>query len=163
MFGLISGQVVPRLAKLTWAGQLVGVRILGSSQRFISSVNLPNVEFKELQQQLEDKEVVLIDVRTRGERSNPGHIPGSVNLPLHLIGDALLMAPETFQEKFGFVKPDEKEPIVTMCLLGIRSRTAQLAFMGAGYTNVRNYLGSFDDWLERGGTVISAAEEEETS
>ena len=48
-----------------------------------------------------------------------------------------MMKPEEFKSEYNMEKPALETPIVTTCLKGIRARTAQLAFLGAGYNNVR--------------------------
>lgn len=58
-------------------------------------------------------------------------------LPVKGFGLAILEPDEDFAAKQGFSKPPLDEPVVVSCLLGIRARTAQLALIGAGYTNVR--------------------------
>nr|XP_053640826.1 uncharacterized protein LOC128694660 isoform X3 [Cherax quadricarinatus] len=73
--------------------------------------------------------------------------------PVQMLGVKLLLPEEEFASQLGFDKPKLAEPIVVSCLGGIRARTAQLAMMGVGYKNVRVYVGSYEDWLEKGGPV----------
>ncbi|CAL4123003.1 unnamed protein product, partial [Meganyctiphanes norvegica] len=80
-------------------------------------------------------------------------LTSALQVKLHLLGTTFKLSPEDFESKTGFIKPEKDSPIVTMCFVGIRSQTAQLALMGAGYTNVRNYFGSFRDWHAKGGEI----------
>ena len=49
----------------------------------------------------------------------------------------MLKSEKDFQTEFKRNKPSKDDPIVMHCKLGFRSHTAQLALLGAGYTNVR--------------------------
>lgn len=53
------------------------------------------------------------------------------------LGQAILKPDKDFVEERGFSKPFPDEPLVVSCLAGVRARTAQLALIGAGYSNVR--------------------------
>ena len=54
-----------------------------------------------------------------------------------VVGDAALMSEAEFLDNFNSSKFKKDDAIVTMCVLGIRARTAQLALIGAGFKNVR--------------------------
>lgn len=58
-------------------------------------------------------------------------------LPVQVLGLAILQPDDKFTAKRGFSKPALDHPLVVSCLAGVRARTAQLALLGAGYTNVR--------------------------
>ncbi|XP_050698190.1 rhodanese domain-containing protein CG4456-like [Eriocheir sinensis] len=155
-------QQVPRV--------LVRSGITPSCQRFSPSLQRhysaaltlpPDIAFEELTQKLADKQVTLIDVRLPYEHVEVGTIPDSKNVPLQILGLAILQPDEKFAEKRGFSKPSLDQPLVVTCLAGVRARTAQLALLGAGYTNVRVYVGSFEDWVEKGGKVEFPKVEEE--
>ncbi|XP_018026285.1 rhodanese domain-containing protein CG4456-like [Hyalella azteca] len=115
---------------------------------------LPDIDFTELRDRLEKEDVILIDVRAPSELEKLGAVPDAINLPLRTLGQTILLPKEDFEVRMGIKKPDSDAPIATMCMAGVRARTAQLALIGAGYTNVRRYRGSFEDWLEKGGAVI---------
>ncbi|XP_076064135.1 rhodanese domain-containing protein CG4456-like isoform X3 [Oratosquilla oratoria] len=115
--------------------------------------SISDIEYEELLEKLKNDQVKLIDVRMKDEIAELGCAAGSLSLPLPYLGDYLVLEPEHFLMTLGFPKPSEKDTIVTMCKAGSRARTAQLAFMGARYTNVRTYKGSFQDWTEKGGPM----------
>ena len=71
---------------------------------------------------------VLLDVRETDEYRS-GHIPGSINLPLRNIAEALTMF------------PDKTAPIYTYCLSGSRSGKAVSILKAAGYKKVTNVGG----------------------
>ncbi|KAB7498776.1 Heat shock protein [Armadillidium nasatum] len=131
--------------------------IKGNSTRFYSSEfsasNLPEIKFEELKEKLEKNEILLIDVRSERELIENGYIHNSINIPLGGVGVSLLRPDAEFKELYGIEKPSPNKPIATMCLLGIRALTAQLALKGAGYTDVRLYRGSFNDWTLKGGPI----------
>ncbi|XP_053640825.1 rhodanese domain-containing protein CG4456 isoform X2 [Cherax quadricarinatus] len=128
--------------------------LIQASRYFTTNVTLPpDIDFQELKQKVEDNKLLLIDVRTPDELILNGRIPKSKNLVLQMLGVKLLLPEEEFASQLGFDKPKLAEPIVVSCLGGIRARTAQLAMMGVGYKNVRVYVGSYEDWLEKGGPV----------
>lgn len=122
--------------------------------RGYSTISLPpDICFDELKDKVATKEVTVIDVRMPKELREDGMIPDSKNLALPWLGPAILQPETDFASQLGFNKPALNEPIVVTCLAGVRARTAQLALMAAGYSNVRVYVGSFEDWLEQGGKV----------
>ncbi|XP_068228698.1 rhodanese domain-containing protein CG4456-like [Palaemon carinicauda] len=114
----------------------------------------PDIDFFELQKKLEADEITLIDVRLPKERLEEGMIPKSKNIVLEALGPIIMFPEEKFARRFGFKKPALDDPLVVSCLGGVRGRTAQLAMMGVGYKNVRLYVGSFEDWVEKGGPVV---------
>lgn len=122
--------------------------------RGYSAISLPpDICFDELKDKVAAKEVTVIDVRMPKELREDGMIPDSKNLALPWLGPAILQPETDFASQLGFNKPALDEPIVVTCLAGVRARTAQLALMAVGYSNVRVYVGSFEDWLEQGGKV----------
>ncbi|NDL66290.1 rhodanese-like domain-containing protein [Anaerotalea alkaliphila] len=86
---------------------------------------------KEMMEQ--DKNVLLLDVRTR-EEHKAGHIPGSTLIPL----DSLEHTAET---KLG----DKDRPVIVYCLSGGRSAVACKILAGKGYTNILN-MGGIMNW-----------------
>ncbi|KAF1354227.1 Rhodanese-like protein, partial [Lizonia empirigonia] len=93
---------------------------------------------------------LLIDVREPGEFS-ANSIPTAINLPVTSQPDALLLSPSDFQDQFGFQKPPTNKELVFFCKAGVRSRAAAGIARQAGYTNVGEYKGSWNDWEARGG------------
>jgi phage shock protein E len=66
---------------------------------------------------------VILDVRTPGEFAG-GHLEGAINLPVDQIGSA------------AKVLSDKSTPVVVYCASGGRSRSARIALMAAGHTQV---------------------------
>lgn len=67
---------------------------------------------------------VILDVRTKGEYQT-GHIKGSVNIPLQVLGSNLS-------------KLKKDKPIITCCASGMRSASARGVLKSNGFTEVYN-------------------------
>lgn len=63
---------------------------------------------------------IIVDVRTKGE-FNSGHIKGSVNIPLDVLGNNLK-------------KLDKNKSVITCCASGMRSASAKGILKSKGYT-----------------------------
>ena len=87
-------------------------------------------EVKDLVDNLDEEEnVVIIDVRTV-EEYKEGHIDGANNLPLDIISNI-------------DVSKDKK--IIVYCRSGRRSNLAAIELIGLGYENVYD-MGGINDW-----------------
>lgn len=89
--------------------------------------NLPDIN-KGVEDFNSTPNAVLLDVRTEEEYSG-GHIPKSVNVPLHKINNISV-----------YIK-NKNTPIFVHCLSGARSAQAAAALGRMGYTDVRNIGG----------------------
>lgn len=78
--------------------------------------------------------VQILDVRTLGEYTQLGHIPGALSLPLDLI----VTAPATLAR--------DERPILLICEHGIRSAHAGRFLGKAGFTNLLNLSGGMAGW-----------------
>ena len=76
---------------------------------------------------------MLIDVREPWEIYESGKIPGSVNIPLDDVGEALQMNPKDFKEKYKEVKPSKSDSLVFSCLAGVRSKVAMVTAISLGF------------------------------
>ena len=75
---------------------------------------------------------VILDVRRPDEYAE-GHIPGAINVPNEVIGDAEI--PEL---------PDKGQLILVYCRSGRRSKEASGKLVALGYTNVVEFGGILD-------------------
>lgn len=96
----------------------------------------PNDINKGVQEFRNDRNAVLVDVRSRQEYSQ-GHIPGSVNVPLDSLGD------------IDKVVEGKDVPLYVHCLSGARSGRAEAMLKNMGYKNVKNIggIGSYEGEL----------------
>ncbi|KZT51063.1 Rhodanese-like protein [Calocera cornea HHB12733] len=92
--------------------------------------------------------ILLIDVREPPEIAQ-GSIPSSVALPLSELKDALRLSPAAFRARYGFEMPEKQKQIIFYCRSGKRSLTACDLAVRAGWQGVRNYDGSWLDWVRR--------------
>ncbi|KAG0345504.1 hypothetical protein BG004_003668 [Podila humilis] len=92
----------------------------------------------------------LIDVRDYEECKN-GIIPTAHVIPLSAFDDALAKDPETFKAEYGFSKFDKTDEVVIYCRSGRRSNLAFQQAKAQGYARVRNYPGSWNEYVAKGG------------
>jgi rhodanese-related sulfurtransferase len=90
------------------------------------------------------------DVREPHEYAE-GYIPKAKNMPINSQPGGLALSAEDFEDKFGFPKPGPEEEVVFYCRAGVRSKAAATLAESLGFTNVREYRGSWLDWIEKGG------------
>lgn len=94
---------------------------------------------------------VYVDVRTVPEYE-AGHVPGSLNVPLHLPGPGGMVPNPEFlavmQGSFG-----KSENLVMGCRSGQRSMRAGEMLVGAGFTSVANLSTGFDGSRDAFGRV----------
>ncbi|KAG8882495.1 hypothetical protein FRB98_003624 [Tulasnella sp. 332] len=93
-------------------------------------------------------DVYLVDVREPDEVAQ-GSIPSSVSIPLSGLGPSLSLPDIEFEDKHGFKKPGKDQEFVVYCRSGKRSATASDEAKQRGYTNVKNYSGSWLDWVAK--------------
>lgn len=81
---------------------------------------------------------VLLDVRTQNEYAR-GHIPGSINVDVYLIG------------RVKEAVPDKDTPVFVYCQSGVRSAEAVKAMKEMGYTNAVSIggIGSYRGSIEK--------------
>lgn len=103
-------------------------------------------------------EVLLIDVRRPDELAGTGTIPTSINIPLNIVEEELKLAPTEFESKYGRPKPKYDSPIIFSCRSGIRAGNAAFIADTLGFTNVKNYVGSWLDYAEKKGLPLEPAE-----
>jgi rhodanese-related sulfurtransferase len=91
-------------------------------------------------QQLQNpgQEIVVIDVRTRGEYDS-GHIPGALHVPW----DSIVGKPEQLEAYRG-------KTIVTYCAVGVRAMRALEALQQAGYPKLGHLAGDIPAWSQAG-------------
>ncbi|KAG8831413.1 hypothetical protein FRC17_003191 [Serendipita sp. 399] len=90
----------------------------------------------------------VIDVREKDEVSQ-GMIPTAVNVPLSEFVEAIRLPAPQFREKYGFTKPPKDSDVIFYCRSGKRSASAADSAKDNGFTNIKNYSGSWLDWVKR--------------
>jgi len=110
----------------------------------------PKLTYEEVKQRTQHptEYAYLIDVREPDEVAQ-GSIPSAVVLPLSTLSSSFHLRGDEFLEKHGFMKPAYNQEIVFYCRSGKRSATASDVARRNGFTNVKNYEGSWLDWVAR--------------
>ncbi|XP_049754047.1 thiosulfate sulfurtransferase/rhodanese-like domain-containing protein 3 isoform X2 [Elephas maximus indicus] len=117
---------------------LLGLKsIKGSCHNFCTAAS-KDVTYKELKNLLNSKSIMLIDVRETWEILEYGKIPGSINIPLDEVGQALQMNPRDFKDKYNEVKPSQSDNLVFSCLAGVRSKKALDTAISLGFNRQDN-------------------------
>lgn len=107
-------------------------RLFGMQQQMTTSVK--NISAKELHAQMKnDKQLLVIDVRSPEEYAQDGHIPGSRLLPLPQLGQRMNELPKD-------------RPLAMVCRSGNRSGVACEQLAAQGYTNLQNLSGGMMGW-----------------
>lgn len=114
------------------------VLVLGSFFYFrggSSYSSYANVTLDEFSQLMNDKNVILVDVRTQNEMNQ-----GVIGKPLHLeLGPAI-------QNKM--MKLDKNKKYLLYCRSGRRSGLASDMMMKLGFDDVNNLVGGYNAWMQ---------------
>ncbi|XP_012680017.1 thiosulfate sulfurtransferase/rhodanese-like domain-containing protein 3 [Clupea harengus] len=116
--------------------------------RNFSSSKETDVSYEQLKKLLAAGTASVIDVREPWELREYGNIPGSINVPLGQVSNALQLSPEDFKEKYGGTMPSQTENVVFTCLAGVRSKTALDTAASLGYSKVKHFPGGWQDWAK---------------
>ncbi|MBS1550410.1 MAG: sulfurtransferase [Bacteroidetes bacterium] len=124
---------------------------------------LPTVNIQQVENELQEKKSVVIDVRDayryKGE-SEPidpiaGHIPGAINIPLtdNLDENGRFLEPEILKEKYQTFALENSEQPIIHCGSGVTACHTILAMDYAGLPIPRLYVGSWSEWCRSGKTI----------
>jgi len=125
---------------------------IGMSQREVEAHGwaLGCVELRRLR---DAPELVLVDLRERGERARHGVIPGSVHVPYadleYSVGAGGLL--------HELLAASERR-VVFYCAYGERSAMAVQRARGQGVEDARHLRGGFDAWRRAGGAIDAVAD-----
>ncbi|MBI1801731.1 MAG: MBL fold metallo-hydrolase, partial [Chloroflexi bacterium] len=104
--------------------------------RRLPQAKMPQWDVRRASRALASAGLTIVDVREKNEWE-AGHAPGARNIPLGQLPARLAEVPSD-------------EPVACMCAGGVRSISACSVLARAGYTNVVNVTGGFDQWAEEG-------------
>ncbi|XP_078255831.1 thiosulfate sulfurtransferase/rhodanese-like domain-containing protein 3 [Rhinoraja longicauda] len=107
------------------------------------------VSYQELQKLLKSNQIFLIDVREPWELKEYGQIPGSINIPLDQVEQALRLDPKSFTEAYNGQMPAALDKIVFSCMAGIRSKKALDTAVFLGYNRAVHFPGGWEEWENR--------------
>ncbi|KAJ8030705.1 Thiosulfate sulfurtransferase/rhodanese-like domain-containing protein 3 [Holothuria leucospilota] len=109
-----------------------------------------NVSYEEMTKLIDNKEIIIIDVREPFELAQTGLIGDSINIPLGDLHSAFSLSREDFRERYKVSKPSsEDDNVVLHCLAGIRSQTGLNILQGLGFDKFRHYPGGWEEWMEK--------------
>lgn len=100
------------------------------------------VETKEFQKMTENKETVILDVRTPEEYAE-GHLNNSTNIDVNS---------SDFEQQIS--KLDASKTYLVYCRSGKRSANASGLMTSKGFKNVVNLKGGITAWQEQGNEVV---------
>ncbi|KAH9445972.1 hypothetical protein MJO28_012183 [Puccinia striiformis f. sp. tritici] len=109
-----------------------------------------DIEYRDLKPitEMPSDDILLIDVREESEVIQ-GNIPSSVNIPISKFEKLIELHPDEFIKILGFPKPDKDQKIIFYCRSGARSAMALEISKLKGFKNLRNYKGSWLDWIDK--------------
>ncbi|XP_031618484.1 rhodanese domain-containing protein CG4456-like [Contarinia nasturtii] len=116
-----------------------------------AQIVIPIVTYEDVKDLTNHPEKTLIDVREPNELQETGTIPTSINIPLGEVNTALNLSDSQFKKKYSRNKPGPTDEIIFHCKIGMRSENAAIAATKLGYTNAKNFKGSWLEWAEREG------------
>lgn len=111
---------------------------------------IPSVKYKDIKELPNHPEKLLVDVREQQELEETGKIPTSINIPLDSVVRVLAedVRPQKFLSKYGRRKPTFDDEIIFTCKLGKRALKAAEIANAMGFSNVKYYKGSWEDWTK---------------
>ncbi|MBY0146158.1 rhodanese-like domain-containing protein [Neobacillus niacini] len=99
----------------------------------ISTEGYRNISSDEAKKLIDNKEVVVLDVRTPEEYQD-GHIPNALLVPL-----------QELENKLNDL--DKTEPYLVVCRSGNRSTQASEILTSNSFTNIYNMTGGMNSWV----------------
>jgi rhodanese-related sulfurtransferase len=99
----------------------------------IGSEGYRNISSDEAKKLIDNKEVVVLDVRTPEEYQD-GHIPNALLVPL-----------QELENKLNDL--DKNEPYLVVCRSGSRSTKASEILTSNSFTNIYNMTGGMNSWV----------------
>ncbi len=104
------------------------------------------------------RDAVIVDARTRAEYTGElvraargGAVPGAVHLEYtaNLTGDGRYRAPREIRTMYEALGVSPEREVITYCQGGYRAAQSWIALRVAGYSRVRSYVGSWNEWGNR--------------
>jgi phage shock protein E len=100
-----------------------------------------NINAKVAFELIQNKEVLILDVRTKGEYAQ-GHITDSVLIPVQVLST-----------DFTKIMDFKEKPILIYCRSGNRSVTSSNILLEKGFKDLYNLKGGIKDWVNKGYSI----------
>ena len=112
-----------------------------------ANAEIKSVSPQELKQQLDNKEIILVDVRSKDVIEAEGQIEGSVHVPRDMIEFHADQRPDNPLRKEEL---DPEKKIVVYCGVGGQGTLSTKTLQDMGYSDVSNLTGGTKAWVEAG-------------
>ncbi|XP_070494523.1 rhodanese domain-containing protein CG4456-like [Chironomus tepperi] len=104
------------------------------------------LSYQEVKEAFNNSENKFFDVREKIELVETGLYPVATNVQMVNLEATFDMSPEEYQQTYNSTKPDFNDSIIFLCKKGIRAKKAYEQITAKGYTNVKYYKGSWNEW-----------------
>ena len=112
-----------------------------------ANAEIKSVSPEELKQQLDNKEIILVDVRSKDAIEAEGQIEGSVHVPRDMLEFHADQRPDNPLKKEEL---DPEKKIVVYCGVGGQGTLSTKTLQDMGYSDVSNLTGGTKAWVEAG-------------
>ena len=112
-----------------------------------ANAEIKSVSPEELKQQLDNKEIILIDVRSKDVIEAEGQIEGSVHVPRDMLEFHADQRPDNPLRKEEL---DPEKKTVVYCGVGGQGTLSTKTLQDMGYSHVSNLTGGTKAWVEAG-------------
>ena len=112
-----------------------------------ANAEIKSVSPEDLKQQLDNKEIILVDVRSKDAIEAEGQIEGSVHVPRDMLEFHADQRPDNPLRK-NELDPEKK--IVVYCGVGGQGTLSTKTLQDMGYSDVSNLTGGTKAWVEAG-------------
>ena len=112
-----------------------------------ANAEIKSVSPEELKQQLDNKEIILVDVRSKDVIEAEGQIEGSVHVPRDMLEFHADQRPDNPLRKEEL---DPEKKIVVYCGLGGQGTLSTKTLQDMGYKDVSNLSGGTSAWVKAG-------------
>ena len=112
-----------------------------------ANAEIKSVNPEELKQQLDNKEIILIDVRSKEAIEAEGQIEGSVHVPRDMLEFHADQRPDNPLKKEEL---DPEKKIVVYCGVGGQGTLSTKTLQDMGYKDVSNLSGGTSAWVKAG-------------
>ena len=112
-----------------------------------ANAEIKSVSPEELKQKLDNKEIILVDVRSKDVIEAEGQIEGSVHIPRDMLEFHADQRPDNPLKKEEL---DPEKKIVVYCGVGGQGTLSTKTLQDMGYSDVSNLTGGTKAWVEAG-------------
>ena len=112
-----------------------------------ANAEIKSVSPEELKQKLDNKEIILVDVRSKDAIEAEGQIEGSVHVPRDMLEFHADQRPDNPLRKEEL---DPEKKIVVYCGVGGQGTLSTKTLQDMGYSDVSNLTGGTKAWVEAG-------------